>query len=212
MGYTRRNPLKGRARSRMEILFPKKTGVDYDKLQMTEEGEYSITKRRDGEKLIQIMKDTVKNLKAKTITDMTGNVGGDTILFGLHFKKVHSYEINPDNFKALQNNVETFKLKNVELHQGDSVKAMSTMDTDIVYIDAPWGGLSYKEKDNLDLYLGKYRVDEIARTLLETYERGPDYVFLKVPANYNFARLDDLDLKWEKYKIRGFYIVCLFQH
>lgn len=196
----------------MEILFPKKTGVDYDKLQMTEEGEYSITKRRDGEKLIQIMKDVVKNLKAKTITDMTGNVGGDTILFGLHFKKVHSYEINPDNFKALQNNVETFKLKNVEVHQGDSVKAMSTIDTDIVYIDAPWGGLSYKEKDNLDLYLGKYRVDEIARILLETYENGPDYVFLKVPSNYNFSRLDELDLKWEKFKIRTFYLVCLFQN
>lgn len=155
MGYTRRNPLKGRGRSRNEILFPKKANVDYDNLQMTEEGEYSITKRRDGEKLIQIMKDIVKNLKAKTMTDMTGNVGGDTILFGLHFKKVVSYELKEDNFAALKNNVEVFKLKNVELHHGDSLKAIPDIQTNVVYIDAPWGGPEYKEKKDLDLFLGR---------------------------------------------------------
>jgi hypothetical protein len=65
MGLTRR-VIRGKGRSRNEILFPQKKGVNYDKLQMTEEGEYSITKRRDGEKLIQFMKEKVKNLKAKT--------------------------------------------------------------------------------------------------------------------------------------------------
>jgi hypothetical protein len=173
---------------------------------MTEEGEYSITKRRDGEKLIQIMKDTVKNLKAKTITDMTGNVGGDTILFGLHFKNVDSYELKADNFEALKNNVEVFKLKNVELYHGDSVKAIPDIQTNVVYIDAPWGGPEYKEKKDLDLFLGKKRVDELAKVILE----DSDYLFLKVPANYNFSRLDTLGLKWEKHKIRGFYVVCLF--
>lgn len=206
MGYTRRNPLKGRSRSRNEILFPKKAGVDYDKLQMTEEGEYSITKRRDGEKLIQIMKDVVKNLKAKTITDMTGNVGGDTILFGMHFKHVDSYELKEENFQALKNNVEVFKLKNVDLNYGDSLKAIPDIQTNVVYIDAPWGGPEYKEKKDLDLFLGKKRVDELAKVILE----DSDYLFLKVPANYNFSRLDSLGLKWEKHKIRGFYVVCLF--
>ena len=156
---------------------------------MTEEGEYSITKRRDGEKLIQIMKDIVKNLKAKTITDMTGNVGGDTILFGLHFKKVVSYELKEDNFAALKNNVEAFKLKNVDLHHGDSLKAIPDIQTNVVYIDAPWGGPEYKEKKDLDLFLGKKRVDELANVILEE----SDYLFLKVPANYNFSRLDDTE-------------------
>jgi len=204
MGYTRRQ--KGRGRSRNESLFPKKSGVDYDRLQMTPEGEYSITKRRDGEKLIQIMRSIVKNLKSKTITDMTGNVGGDTILFGLNFKKVVSYEINSENFGALKNNVEVFGLKNVELHHGDSYKAVPDIDTDVVYIDAPWGGPEYKDKKDMDLFLGRKRVDELAKVLLE----DSDYLFLKVPSNYNFQRLDDLGLRWEKHKIRGFCIVCLF--
>jgi predicted RNA methylase len=206
MGLTRRQ--KGRGVSRNEILFPKKAGIDYDKLQMTEEGEYSITKRKDGDKLIQIMRTIVKNLKVKTITDMTGNVGGDTILFGLNFKKVWSYEINPENFRALKNNVEVFGLKNVELHQGDSVKAIPDIQTDVVYIDAPWGGPDYKNKKELDLYLGKKRVDELVEVILE----DSNYVFLKVPTNYNFKRLDELDYDWEKYKVRNFYVVCLFSN
>jgi hypothetical protein len=204
MGLTRRN-IRGRGKTRNEILFPKKKGVDYDNLQMTEEGEYSITKRRDGEKLIQFMKEKVKNLKAKTITDMTGNVGGDTILFGLNFKHVNSYELKKKNFDVLENNVEVFGLKNVELHEGDSVKAIPDITSDIVYIDAPWGGPEYKDKKELDLFLGKKRIDELVPVLLE----GSKYVFLKVPGNYNFKRFEGIDVKWEKFKIRGFYIVVL---
>ena len=206
MGLTRRN-VRGRCLSRNEILFPKKRGVDYDKLQMTEEGEYSITKRKDGERLIQFMKDTVRNLKAKSITDMTGNVGGDTILFGLNFKRVVSYELKEDNFKALKNNVSEFGLANVELHHGDSVKEIPLIDTDVVYIDAPWGGPDYKNKTALDLFLGTLRIDELVPRILER----SSYVFLKVPGNYNFQRLKDIDVDTAKLKIRGFYIVCLFR-
>ena len=99
-----------------------------------------------------------------------------------------------------------FKLKNVELHHGDSLKAIPDIQTNVVYIDAPWGGPEYKEKKDLDLFLGRKRVDELVKVILE----DSDYLFLKVPANYNFSRLDDTGLRWEKYKIRGFYVVCLF--
>jgi len=133
-------------------------------------------------------------------------VGGDTILFGLNFKHVDSYELKQENFEALDNNVRVFGLKNVDVIHGDSVKAIPDIQTDVVYIDAPWGGPGYKDKKDLDLFLGKKRVDELARVILE----DSDYLFLKVPANYNFGRLDDTGLKWEKYKIRSFYLVCLF--
>jgi predicted RNA methylase len=205
MGLTRRH-VRGRGLSRNEILFPKKRGVVYENLQMTEEGEYSITKRKDGEKLIQFIKETVRNLKAKSITDMTGNVGGDTILFGLNFKRVVSYELKEDNFKALKNNVSEFGLANVELHHGDAVKNIPNIDTDVVYIDAPWGGPEYKDKKVLDLFLGPLRIDELVPRILER----SSYVFLKVPGNYNFQRLKDIGSGLKKLKIRGFYIVCLF--
>jgi hypothetical protein len=202
MGQTRRRKVgKGN-----EMLFPRKSGVDYTKLKMTPEGEYSITKRKDGDVLIKHMKTVVKGMKQKTIADLTGNVGGDTILFALHFKEVKSFELNPDNFEALKNNVEVFGLKNVELKQGDSTKLYDGK-TDIVYIDAPWGGPDYKEKKELDLFLGTERIDLYVQKVMEK-ESHPEYVFLKLPANYNFSRFSKFEM--EKFKIRGFYLVCLF--
>jgi hypothetical protein len=187
----------------MQELFPKKAGVDYSKLKITPEGEYSITKRKDGDLLLKHMKSVLKTFKDKHITDLTGNVGGDTILFGLHFKKVDSIELKPENFEALKNNVEVFDLKNVTLHEGDSTKLFN-WKTDVLYIDAPWGGPDYTQYKELDLFLGEKRVDEFVKEVLARQNR-PDYVFMKVPRNYKFDRFENI----EKFKIRGFYIILV---
>lgn len=195
----RRKTLRGGKQSD----FPEKKGVKYSKLMMTPEGEYSITKRKDGEVLLKHMKSVIGNLKDKHITDLTGNVGGDTILFGIHFKKVDSVELNPENFAALKNNVEVFDLPNVTLHHGDSTKLFN-WKTDVLYADPPWGGTDYKSKEKLDLYLGETRIDEFIHEVLQR-ENRPDYVFLKVPRNYNFDRFPQA----KKFRIRGFYILAL---
>lgn len=193
----------------LERMFPEKEGVKYTELKMTPEGEYSITRRNDGKKLLQKMISVIGNPKRKTITDLTGNVGGDTILFGLNFKHVNSIELNPENFEALEHNVSTFKLHNVTLHKGDSTK-LYNWKTDVLYLDPPWGGPSYKEKKELDLYLGNERVDEYLAKILKE-EWRPKYIFMKVPFNYNFKRLDELPHITQKHKfqIRSFYLIGL---
>lgn len=200
--YLRHTFRKGGAH-KLEMLFPKKSGVKYSKLKMTPEGEYSITKRKDGETLLKYMKSVLKTTKDKHITDLTGNVGGDTILFGMHFKKVDSIEMNPENFEALKNNVEVFGLKNVTLHHGDSTK-LYNWKTDVLYIDAPWGGPDYKEKAELDMYLGDKRVDEFVKEVLAR-ENRPEYVFMKVPRNFKFDRFENI----EKFPIRGYYLILV---
>jgi hypothetical protein len=195
--------LRAGKRHKYDELFPKKSGVKYAKLKMTPEGEYSITKRKDGDTLLKHMKSVLKTTKDKHITDLTGNVGGDTILFGLHFAKVDSIELNSENFEALKNNVEVFGLKNVTLHQGDSTKVYD-WKTDVLYIDAPWGGPDYKDKAELDLYLGDKRVDEFVKEVLAR-DNKPEYVFLKVPRNYKFDRFQNI----EKFKIRGYYLILV---
>jgi hypothetical protein len=150
-------------------MFPEKHGINYSTLKMTPEGEYSITKRNDGRKMLQKMISILGSTKQKHITDLTGNVGGDTILFGLNFGRTDSIEIDDDNFEALKHNVETFKLKNVKLHHGDSTKIFK-WKTDVLYIDPPWGGPEYKEKNSMDLFLGKERVDTwLSDILLEDW-------------------------------------------
>lgn len=190
-------------------LFPEKTGVDYSALKITEEGLYSITKRADGQRILSAMIRIIGSPKKMTITDVTGNVGGDTILFGMHFKHVDAIEMDPDNYAALENNVQVYGLKNVDVYHGDSTKVYK-WETDVLYVDAPWGGPSYKEHAELDLYLGRHRVDTWISSILRKKWR-PKFVFLKLPRNYKFDRLVELPhvKNIHHVQIRGYDLVGL---
>jgi len=140
----------------MNELFPDKKNIDFSKLKLTEEGKYSITKKQDSQQILKHICEIIDPLKPSELelTDLTGNVGGDTINFGLHFKLVHSIEMSDENFEVLKNNVKVYDLKNIRLYHGNSLKIYN-WKTDILYIDAPWGGPDYKliEMNKLDLYL-----------------------------------------------------------
>jgi len=193
-------------------LFPYKRGVDMKDIQVTEEGVYSYTKREDGDRTIQFLK-RFMNPSKLSILDGTGNIGGDTILFGLHFNTVHSIEIDPANFKALTHNVGLYKLTNVQLHEGDTTKIYAEYPADVLYLDPPWGGPDYKEKKNLDLWLGSHRVDVFLRDsiLAKDAPWKPQWIVLKVPFNYNWARLDALSgvSPISNLRIRNYRIIML---
>jgi predicted RNA methylase len=176
-------------------LFPFKRGVHMKDIQLTEEGKYSYTKREDGDRTIQFLKRWIPSLHTRSILDGTGNIGGDTILFGLHLHTVHSIEMDPDNFKALEHNVGLYKLKNVHLHQGDTTLLYKEYPSDILYLDPPWGGPDYKEKKELDLSLGSHRIDVFLRDAFLSKEATwtPKWIVLKLPFNYKWDRLEALD-------------------
>lgn len=193
--------------------FPLKDGVHMKDIQLTEEGKYSYTKRRDGNSTIDFLRKHMGSLKGLTILDGTGNVGGDSILFGLNFKHVDSIEIEKDNFEALKHNVSLYKLSNVEVHNGDSTKLFDRFETDVVYFDPPWGGPDYKTKKDLDLYLGKSRIDLFIKNeiLSEKAKHLPKYIVLKLPFNYNWSRLKFIKAieNSQMLKIRNYRILIL---
>ena len=145
----------------------------------------------------------LKTLKNKTIADLSGNVGGDTIRFGMNFKEVDSYELNPENFEALKNNVEVYDLKNIKLHQGDST-ILFNKKVDVLYIDPPWGGPEYKEKEKLLLNFGKKSLHEYLESIIKE-EWKPKYIFLKLPSNYDFNSFKNFN--YEEFKIRKFSLI-----
>lgn len=207
----------------MKKIFPIKEGIEYDNLQMTKEGYYSATPPGDSLQIFKFMKTYLGTLDDKIITDLTGNVGGDTIAFALEFKHVHSIELNPENFNVLQNNVRVFKLDNVNLYQGDSLeifpaKEPKVWDTDVLYIDAPWGGHDYKKipKGKLELFLGSTNIAAYLYHLI----RGPNkphWIFLKVPFNYKFKDIEELSRSFNRYDVKpvirhekkSFFIICI---
>jgi hypothetical protein len=194
----------------MDEVFPYKKDLDYSKLKLTKEGEYSITRRKDGQKILSIIKTISKD--SKSITDVTGCVGGDTIMFGLNFQEVQSVELNKENFNVLAHNVNVFGLTNVQLHYGDAVH-LYNWQTDILYIDPPWGGPTYKEAVELDLSISQLRLDLWLEEILLRRNR-PSYIFLKLPSNYNFKRLNFLsNVEMIKpYRIRSYVLVAIYVH
>jgi predicted RNA methylase len=196
----------------MEDLFPRRDGVDYSALRTTEEGSYSITRRRDAEKILNIMRSTFKDIRTMTITDATACIGGDTINFAMNFGHVHGIEIKHDNFDALANNVHVYHFHNVTLHHADSV-VLFNWNTHVLYIDPPWGGKDYKKHKNLDLFLSEKRLDCWLEEILSRKNR-PQYVVLKLPVNYNFDRLNfliNVDCI-RPYQIRSYVLIVITVH
>ena len=193
----------------MEDLFPKREGLDMSKLKITAEGSFSITRRRDAERIMYVLRGALKNISTLTITDATSCNGGDTINFALSFAHVHAIELNKENFEALTNNIGAYNFKNVTLHHGDSTK-MFNWNTHALYIDPPWGGKDYRQHVKLDLYLSNIRLDLWLGQILMRKNR-PNHIILKLPFNYNFDRFNTLvNIDYIKpYQIRSYVLVIM---
>jgi hypothetical protein len=196
----------------MEDLFPHKDGLDYSMLEITEEGSFSITRRRDAVRIINLLRFVFHNLSDYSITDSTACVGGDTINFSFNFKYVDSIELKTDNYKALSNNVLAYKLQNVKLYHGDCLDIFDWY-TDILYIDPPWGGKDYRNKPLIDSYLSNVRLDIWLEDILMRSNR-PRAIIMKLPNNYNFARFNFLpNIEVIKpYQIRSYVLVIITVH
>jgi 16S rRNA G966 N2-methylase RsmD len=197
----------------MEDLFPRKDGIDFSKLEITEVGSYSITRRRDAERIMNILKNKFQDISNLSITDSTACIGGDTINFALHFKSVTSIELEEQNFKCLKNNVEVYNFNNVKLHHGDST-VLFNWNTDILYIDPPWGGKDYKNQKNIDLFLSKnIRIDKWIEEILKRKNR-PSFIILKLPSNYRFNVLNFLPNveTISSHQIRSYVLIIIQVH
>jgi len=196
----------------MEDLFPRKEELDYSKLKITDEGAYSITRWRDADRILNVLRYAFKNLSNMTITDATACIGGDTLNFAGNFRHVHSIEINNNNFEALSNNVNVYGFNNITLYHGDATMLFN-WNTNVLYIDPPWGGKDYKKHKNLDLILSGKRLDVWLEEMLSRKNR-PQYIVLKLPVNYNFNRLNfliNVD-NIRPYRIRSYILVIITVH
>jgi hypothetical protein len=169
----------------IRVLFP--PGADYDKLQITEEGKYSVSFYKDAQNVCNTIKKYVGiNI---TITDATACNGGDTIMFAKNFKSVNSVEMNPDNYAVLENNVGVYGLTNVKLYNKD-YNDCTHLQQDVLYFDPPWGGPEYSKQSLIDvLYVGVTPIENF----IEMPELQATKLFVyKLPKNYNTSRLKKL--------------------
>lgn len=171
-------------------IFPNKQDVDYTKLLTTTVGIYSASANVASGQLVNIIKKNIqKDVLDTIVTDGTANIGSDTINLALNFKSVNSYELDPVNYSALENNIIQFKLNNVKIYNSDVTETLGN-EQDVIYIDAPWGE-NYKANNNLSLYLSGI---EIADFYQKFSNRANLFIF-KVPLNYKFSNFENLGIQ-----------------
>lgn len=154
---------------------------DLDKLIFTEESLYSVSKIKGSQFLIDVIRQYYREPKKLILTDATANVGSDSINLSYHLKKINAIEIDEINYKALVNNINVLKIRNIETFNSDSNEIIPNLKQDIIYVDAPWGGRGYKNKKKLDLYLGNINISQF---YLNNKDHAKLFIF-KVPYNYN---------------------------
>jgi 16S rRNA G966 N2-methylase RsmD len=201
-----------------EEYFPDIPGINMSKLQMAPNSAYSITKPKDAKQIEQFINKHIgsKNL---AILDGTANVGGDVINFGLNSNvaRVVAIEINPETFAMLENNIRVFKLeKKIQAIHGNSLdiigKCADGEHFDILFLDAPWGGTSYKAQKFLDLEISGKKLADVVGMAQKC--RNIDNIILKIPFNYNLFQLirqsEFHTIVIEKIKtVKGFYMILL---
>ena len=220
----------------IEEYFPAIPGINMSKLQMAPNSSYSITKPKDAKQIEQFINKHIggKNL---AILDGTANVGGDVINFALNpnVSRVVAIEINPETFAMLENNIRVYgkllilqseiksalriytKLeKKIQAIQGNSLdiigKCADGEHFDILFLDAPWGGTSYKAQKFLDLEMSGKKLADVVSMAQKC--RNIDNIILKIPFNYNLYQIirqsEFHTIVIEKIKtIKGFYMILL---
>lgn len=166
-------------------------------IMITKETSYSSTFRGAVPLLVDIIKQNIrKDLGNIVLTDGTSHIGGDAINLSHYVKHVQAIEKDPDNYKALVNNINVFDIRNITPIEGNALTKIPELQQDLVYIDAPWGGSSYKEKKSLKLMLGNM---EILTFFLNNQKEAKLWVF-KIPTNYDKEYMQQ-KLKGINYKI-----------
>ncbi len=193
----------------ISYFFPKKKGLNYNKLQIAIDSPFSISGIQDLTRLSNLIKKNTPTIKY--IIDGNSNIGIGSIIFSNYFKYVYSVEYNKTTFKKLRNNINVYELKNVEVINEDIIKFMkefryqSNINEYCIFLDPPWSGYFYKIDRIIDLYLNNINILHLIK------EMNINYIYMKVPYNYNFSELFNMFSNVMIYKFNSYYIIFIFK-
>lgn len=151
------------------------------------------------------------------VTDATACIGGNVFSFMKFFKKVDAIEIDPIKCEMLKHNISVLgenyiNIDNtrVNIIQGNCLDFIiptqnKKVTQDILFIDPPWGGNSYKDTLNLNLYLQDSLGNEIELfDIIKMLNSKTKVIVLKVPINYNLSNIQKVTDTYKIESIKGY--------
>lgn len=176
-------------------IFPKRDLGDEElkKLKLSQVGLYSISHPKHSVEISKIIRSYLPTNSSPTITDATGNTGGNSFSFYDDFVKVNTVEIDDEHCKILENNFAIYNMKDkVNLICDDVIELIknNSLKQDAIYFDPPWGGVNYKKNILLRLSLGETKMKDLIKLLIE--KKSTSVIAMRVPFNFDFKEIFSL--------------------
>lgn len=132
------------------------------------------------------------------VLETCAGVGADTVILGRLGAQVISFEPDEERYRMATINIANFvpDKRNVTVARTKCILDKSlTNKCDVVFVDAPWGGKTYKKWNTInELFVGKWELGDIAWNLLDNRTRDLKLVY-KLPPNYDYKTLLDTCLR-----------------
>jgi tRNA/tmRNA/rRNA uracil-C5-methylase (TrmA/RlmC/RlmD family) len=179
---------------------------NYSKLMIDEDSFSYITVREIADMITKLISYHLLyfnlNPQKMKIIDYTAGVGGNVLSFSKYFNYVYGVEIDELRASYLDNNINVYGFKNVEVINDCSINfnynEMIKINPNVIFMDPPWGGNDYKNSDTLLLKLGDKSIEELVGDIIKIFseyylnENNNKYInlnnkliVLKLPKNYD---------------------------
>lgn len=162
--------------------FPQISKNLYSRLKIDDVGLYSISTPKNADIISRIIKKYIFNPNI-IITDAMAGVGGNSISFGTFFYYVNSIELDPLRFNYLVSNIDLYSKNNILCIKGDYLDLMFLLKQDVIFLDPPWGGKTYKDFETVSLTINDRSLEELCEQIYNA--KICKMLVLKLPLNYN---------------------------
>ena len=162
--------------------FPFINKCKYEDLKIDEIGLYSISTPKNADIISRLIKKHL-NKENIIITDAMAGVGGNTLSFSSFFYYVVSIELDITRFNYLVSNINLYSKTNTLCIHGDYMNLMRKIQQDVIFLDPPWGGKTYKEHETITLTINDIPLEDIAEMIRK--DKLCKILVLKLPLNYD---------------------------
>ncbi len=157
-------------------------------IQIDAEGLYSVCPEA-------LALEIAQKVRASTICDAFGGVGGNAIGFARAGKQVWSIESDASRVRMASNNAAVYGVnQKITFLLGDYFELAPTVPAQAVFLDPRWGGPNYVFKDVFHLQDFSPDGMKMLQTAFSNYEE----VVLRVPRNF---ALEDLNIFGRAYTV-----------
>jgi 16S rRNA G966 N2-methylase RsmD len=115
-----------------------------------------------------------------------------------YFKHVVAIELSNERSKYLKNNIDIYEFNNYTIINNSSInytnEQLEYENQDIIFIDPPWGGINYKNTENIHLTLSEKSIEELLFDIIDKLQKynlsnnlNNNYKIIayKLPKNYD---------------------------